>query len=425
MTGMPPAVLVPVPGESVGSGAHQIIEGDNLAVLSHLGHSLTEQVKLVLIDPPYNTGRCFSYRDDPATDWVEMMRPRLVLARQLLRPDGAIIVHIDEHEQPRLSLLLDEIFGEDNRLGTIIWDKLNPKGDARGIATQHETILCHAKDKTTFLDAHPLRREKPSVGPMLAQAARLVAEHGTDIEGANAAFRRWIRGRSELSGGEAAYSRIDEDGQVFQAVSMAWPNKRRPPEHYFRPLNHPQTGKPCPVPARGWRNTPATMDKLLAQGRVVFGPTERTQPRRKYLLVECQTEPIPSVIRDGSCDDGLLEALGTPFDHPKPLSLTRRLIRWFTRDPGDLVLDFFAGSGTTGHAVLLENAQINQRTRVILVQSAEPIVAGSAAAAAGFQTVACLTRARMRAAIARLDAEQPAAAEEDRGFSATRLSPGT
>jgi len=425
MTGMPPDVLLPVSGESVRprTTAHQVIEGDNLEVLTHLARELEGKVKLVLIDPPYNTGKAFTYRDDQGTDWVEMMRPRLMLARRLLRPDGAMVVHIDEHEHARLSLLLDEVLGADNRLGTIIWDKLNPKGDATGIATQHETILCHAKDRATFAQAHPLQRDKPNVGRMLEVAAALVGEHGSDIEGANMAFRRWIRAQTTLSGGEAAYSRIDEDGRVFQGVSMAWPNKRTPPEAYFRTLTHPLTGKPCPVPARGWRNPPQTMDTLLAQGRIVFGPTHRTQPRRKYFLDETLTESIPSVLRDGSSDDALLADLGTPFDHAKPLSVVRALVRWFTQSPDDLVLDFFAGSGTTGHAVLLENAERGSRTRMLLVQSDEPVVADSAAAAAGFATVAELTRARLRAAIAALNASGDAASGEDRGFLATRLSP--
>ncbi len=425
MTGMPPAVLLPLPEESVRAetAAHQIIEGENLAVLHHLQETLAGQVKLIYIDPPYNTGRCFTYRDAQAEDWVSMMRPRLQAARSLLRPDGAIVVHIDEHEHARLSLLLDEIYGADNRLGTIIWDKLNPKGDATGIATQHETILCHARDRTTFLDAHPLQRQKANVERMLEAAARLVASHGSDIEGANAAFRKWIRTQDMLSGGERAYSRIDEDGRVFQAVSMAWPNKRTPPEDYLRALTHPLTGKPCPVPSRGWRNPPQTMGKLHREGRIVYGPTERTQPRRKYFLDETRTESIPSVLRDGSSDDTLLERLGTPFDHPKPLSVARRLVRWFTYEPGDQVLDFFAGSGTTGHAVLEENAARCAGLRFILVQSAAPVIARSAAADAGFDAVSSLTRARIRAAIQALDAQSPAVQTEERGFVATRLSP--
>ena len=165
------------------------------------------------------------------------------------------------------------------------------------------------------------------------------------------------------------------------------------------------------------------MDRLLSEGRIVFGPTERTQPRRRYFLDENRTEAIPSILRDGGSDDALLRELGTPFDHAKPLSVTRRLVRWFTHAPGDVVLDFFAGSGTTGHAVLLENAEHGAQLQMILVQSAEPVVGESAAAAAGFSTVCQLTRARIRAAIATMDAQTPQR-DDERGFLATRFSQG-
>jgi adenine-specific DNA-methyltransferase len=386
-------------------GVLELHEGDNLEVLQHLQADQTGTVHLVLIDPPYNTGRAFTYGDKRGQDWANMMRPRLQLARELLAEDGAIVIHIDEHEHARLSLLLAEVFGQDNCLGTLIWDKLNPKGDARGIACQHESILCWARDRATYLSAHPLRQDKPGAETMIQAAADAVSAGDGDLSATNANFRKWIRGQDDLSRGEAAYNRIDEQGRVFQPVSMAWPNKRTPPEDYFIPLLHPVTGKPCPVPARGWRNPPATMNRLLSEGRIVFGQDAQLQPRRKYYLDETRTQPIPSIVRDGSSDDALLASLGAPFDHPKPLSLTRRLVRWFTHAPGDRVLDFFAGSGTTGHAVLLENAEHGRGLQAILVQSAEPVVSGSAAAEAGFETVVQLTQARLRAAMVQLEVD--------------------
>jgi adenine-specific DNA-methyltransferase len=426
MTGLPPDVFLPLDGDSVRAegSRNRVIEGDNLAVLTALQDSMTAGFKLVYIDPPYNTGRLFTYRDHCSTDWVEMMRPRVEAARSLLRDDGAIVVHIDEHEHARLVLLLDEVFGSAQRLGTIVWDKLNPKGDATGIANQHEYILCWAKDRSVFAKAHPLLREKPNATRMLAKATALMTkvQTGDDLAQANRAFREWIRGQADLNGGEAAYNRIDADGQVFQAVSMAWPNKRRAPDAYFAPLQHPITSKPCPVPARGWRNPPDTMEKLLTAGRIVFGADHTTQPRRKYLLAENTSERIPSVLRDGSCDDDLLARLGTPFDHAKPLSIARRIVRWFTRDPGDWVLDCFAGSGTVGHAVLAENAERGAALGFVLIQAATPVIAESAAAAAGYSDIAQLTRARLTACIAEMDASAPRGADEDRGFGAERWS---
>jgi adenine-specific DNA-methyltransferase len=448
MTGMPPDTIVPLPDASVRfeTTKHRLIEGDNLLVMKHLLDTHTGAIKLVYIDPPYNTGKGFTYDDKRGDEWVEMMRPRLDLAHTLLRADGAIVVHIDEHELARLTLLLDGLFGRENRLGTIVWDKKNPKGDANAIAIQHESIVCYAKDRTAF---HPLERSKPNVDAMLNKAAELMGTLGQvrlppDLAKAasryrlpepalkphrraqtlgdvNKAFGYWLKGQASFRPGERAYSRIDETGRVFQAVSMAWPNKRRAPDAYFQPLQHPLSGKACPMPARGWRNPPPTMAKLLAEDRIVFGVDESTQPRRKYFLDEVRTEGVPSILRDGSSDDRRLTKLGVPFDHPKPLSVAQRIVRWFTQTPGDLVLDFFAGSGTTGHAVLAENRERNAHLQFILIQRAETVGAKTAAERAGFKFVIDMTRARLHRAIALMDEGALPAPDEDRGFRAERL----
>jgi adenine-specific DNA-methyltransferase len=241
------------------------------------------------------------------------------------------------------------------------------------------------------------------------------------LEDVNKAFGLWLKKKDAFRPGERAYSRIDSSGRVFQAVSMAWPNKKKAPENYFIALEHPISGKPCPVPDRGWRNPPRTMARLLAEERIIFGQTESTQPRRKYFLDETRTESVPSIIRDAGCDDKRLSRYGVPFDHAKPLSLARKIVRWFTRDPGDLVLDFFAGSGTAGHAVLAENAERHSGLNFWLIQRAEPVRPKSAAAQSGFEHVAQMTRARLRAAVEELDAEYPVRAGEDRGFLSQRL----
>ncbi len=448
MTGPPPSTFTPLPDESVRpeTTAHRLIEGDNLAVMSALLPTMTGAVKLVYIDPPYNTGQAFTYGDKRGEAWVDMMRDRLRLAHQLLSDTGAIVVHIDEHEVARLTVMLDEIFGRENRLGTIVWDKGNPKGDANAIAVQHESIVCFAKHKPSF---HPLERNKPNVEAMLAKAKALAGTLGkvmlppdlaktasryrlpelalqphrrartwADI---NKAFSHWLKDQTQFRPGERAYSKIDETGRVYQAVSMAWPNKKRAPDAYFIPLTHPQTGEACPVPERGWRNPPRTMARLLDEDRIVFGADHTTQPRRKYFLDEVRTEGVPSILHDAASDDRRLAKLGVPFDHPKPLSVARRIVRWFTQDPGDLVLDFFAGSGTTGHAVLAENRERNAGLQFLLIQRAEPVGERSAGRRAGFDTVIQMTRARLQRAISHMDEDALPSPTEDRGFRAERL----
>ncbi len=437
-----------LPDDSVrlGSTAHRLIEGDNLAVMRALAPTYSGCIKLVYIDPPYNTGQTFTYGDNRGDAWVDMMRERLRLAHTLLSESGSIVVHIDEHEVARLIVLLDEIFGRENRLGTIVWDKGNPKGDANAIAVQHESIVCFAKHKPSF---HTLERNKPNVESMLSKAEALVGTLGKVMlppdlaktasryrlpeialqphrrprtwEDVNKAFGHWLKEQAHFQPGERAYNQIDEAGRVFQAVSMAWPNKKRAPDAYFVPLIHPETLLACPVPARGWRNPPQTMARLLAEGRIVFGVDHTTQPRRKYFLDEVRTEGVPSILHDASSDDRRLAKLGVPFDHPKPLSVAQRIVRWFTAEPGDIVLDFFAGSGTTGHAVLAENRSRNSGLRFILIQRAERVGEKSAGRQAGFSTVVEMTRARLKRAIAHMDEDALPGPGEDRGFRAERL----
>jgi adenine-specific DNA-methyltransferase len=148
---VPFRLLKNIKSKSVGDSENLIIEGDNLEALKALLPRFTNKIKCIYIDPPYNTGKAFTYGDNRGNEWVDMMRPRLEIAHRLLSNTGAIVVHIDEHEVARLTMLLDDIFGRDNRLGTIVWDKGNPKGDANAIAVQHESIVAFAKRSVAML----------------------------------------------------------------------------------------------------------------------------------------------------------------------------------------------------------------------------------------------------------------------------------
>ncbi|HEX5776941.1 MAG TPA: DNA methyltransferase, partial [Caulobacteraceae bacterium] len=350
----------------------------------------------------------------------------------LLADDGVIVSHIDEHELAHLLLLMAEVFGEENRLGVVVWDKRNPKGDARGLSYQHEHIVLWSKNIAKATGRNALRRTKRNAAEMLAKAAKLFADHkrgAATLEQVNARFGAWLRDQP-FSGGELAYSRIDEAGEVYQAVSMAWPNKKAAPAEYFLPLSHPVTGQACPVPARGWRNPPDTMARLAAAGEIVFGPDHTTQPRRKYRLSDNLEENLPSILAYGGSDDALLSSLGIPFDHPKPLKVACELVA-LARDDGDIVLDFFAGSGTTGHAVMALNAADGKTRRYILIQLPEPLDSASKSqkAAADLcdrlgkpRTIAELTRERLRRAAARIRTEYPDT-PADLGFRAYALAP--
>ncbi len=408
-----------------------IIEGENLAVLKLLSNSYREQVKCIYIDPPYNTGKDFVYSDkfnqdkkeywensemtedgfkidtNTETDgrfhsnWLNMMYSRLLVARQLLKEDGIIAIHIDEHEEHHLRKLCEDVFGEENFLGNIIWDKQNPKGDAKSIGYQHENIMLFAKSNESLFSVSDLRREKPNANQILKKAATLfkkVSKNG--LHEVNSEFKEWIKCQP-YSGGERAYDKIDKNGDVYRGVSMAWLNKKKAPDQYFIPLIHPTTKKECPIPERGWRNPPETMEDLLKNNLILFGKDESKQPERKYLLKENLFENIPSVVGYAGSDDALLKKWNLEFDNPKPYKFVKDFIKPFI-SKDDIVLDFFAGSGTTGQAITELNQEDGGNRKYILVQLPEQTDEKSEAYKAGYKKISDITIERNKRVIEKI-----------------------
>lgn len=323
---------------------NKIIHGDNLEALKSLQPEYEGKVKCIYIDPPYNTGNENWVYNDSVNDprilkwlgqvvgkeeedfsrndkWLCMMYPRLKLLHKLLHEDGIIIIHIDENAYTLLHLLLIEIFGRTNELGTIVWDKKNPKGDAKKVSYQHESIILFAKNHLNVKDQ--LVRKKKNAVAILKKAEQLFSKIGktvfpedlaevvkkyklaktilddnkitVDLDWVNTEFKQWIR-KQDFSGGEMAYNSIDANGDVYRPVSMAWPNKETAPDEYFIPLIHPITNKSCPIPSRGWRFPLKSMEALLTNNEILFGKDEKTIPNRKYLLKQNMNENIPSVI---------------------------------------------------------------------------------------------------------------------------------
>ncbi len=328
-----------------------------------------------------------------------MIYSRLMLARNLLTDDGAILINMDENEMSNLQKICAEIFGEGNDLGTIVWDKRNPKGDARGISCQHEYIVAYARNKQEFMKRCRLQRPKKNAEAILKKAGQLYAENGRglSLEDINHEFSAWMRKQHDFSGGEKAYNKIDEQGNVYRAVSMAWPNKKKAPDDYFTPLIHPVTKKPCPVPERGWRNPPATMKKMVEEGRVLFGKDETTIPNSKYLLRDNLYENIPSLLYYGGSDTDMLAQMEIPFDTPKVVNICKEHIKSLTGN-GDIVMDFFSGSATTAHAVMQANAEDGGTRKYIMVQIAERIREKSEAYRQGYQDICQIGRERIRRA---------------------------
>ena len=402
---------------------HILIEGDNLEALATLAYTHEGKIDVIYIDPPYNRGdNDFRYNDNYVDKdnpfrhslWLSFMKKRLSIAKRLLKNEGVIIIHIDEHEFDALNMLMEtEIFTRANCLGQIIWNKLNPKGDANAVAVQHEYILLYCKNKESFnTSLNNLMREKPNAVKIINKAKNLFSKIGKtmipddvkavispfeypektlkdfyvtyDLQLVNKEFQAWLK-RSDFSEGEKAYQFIDENGDVFQTVSMAWPNKETPNDDYFVPLVHPINGEKCPVPDKGWRYPTATFTKMLGtkepitllpnmviKGQIVFttGRKGNNQPRNKYLLKDNLMENTPSIVNDGSSNDKLFKELGIEFEYPKTLSIAKYLLKNVIPD-AECILDFFAGSGTTLHATMQLNAEDGGHRQCILVTNNE------------------------------------------------------
>jgi adenine-specific DNA-methyltransferase len=403
------------------------IEGDNFEVLKILQESYLGKIKMIYIDPPYNTGKDFIYKDNFTakkadyeeelgvtdeednklfrntdsngrfhSDWLSMMYERLVVARDLLKEDGAIVIHMDESEYPNLEKLLSEVFGEENNLGTIVWDKRNPKGDATGIAQQHELISFYCKNREEFKNNVVFKRPKENAQSMIDKVSQLKNIDGSLTDNVKDKYKNWLK-KQDFSGGDKAYCFIDEDGDIYRPVSMAWPNKKIAPDDYFIPLIHPITKKECPIPERGWRNPSKTMEKLLKAGLILFGQDETTQPNRKYLLKENLYENISSLLYYGGSDDALLSELKIWFDTPKVVNVSKKIIMPICK-ADDYILDFFSGSATTAHAVMQLNAEDNGNLKFIMVQLPEETDEHSEAYKAGYETIAEIGKERIRRA---------------------------
>ncbi|MEO8149057.1 MAG: site-specific DNA-methyltransferase [Bacteroidia bacterium] len=484
--------LIPDRDESINFDTTQntFIEGDNLEALKLLQKAYLGKIKMIYIDPPYNTGEDFIYPDNynetldtylkytgqidnegrkyatnPETDgrfhskWMNMIYSRLYIAKNLLKDEGVVVIHMDEHEIVNLTIILNELFGPENNLGTIIWDKGNPKGDAKGVAIQHEYLTVFAKNKEAFVKDNSLEKEKENADRILRKAKKIFSRLGKDdypdaineiieefdikeeifsvhkrkivLEDINSEFNAWMKKQGNLSGGEKAYILIDKNGDVFQSVSMAWPNKKEAPEDYFTPLIHPLTKKECPVPERGWRYPSESMKKYLEKNEIIFGQDESTQPRRKYLLKDNKFENLPSIIFYGGSDDKLFKELKLSFDNPKPLEFAKLLLKIFLNKKDDIVIDFFAGSGTTAHAVLELNSTNNLSRKFICAQLPQPTEKKSAARKQGFETISQLCVERIKRSILRTKLKfadknnlfTPVQAEADLGFKVFKLSP--
>lgn len=365
------AALRPVVGKSVNFNETKniYVEGDNLDVLKLLRETYLGRIKMIYIDPPYNTGNDFVYDDDFYqsdaeysrmsgqfdnqgnrlfqntessgrfhTDWLNMIYPRLKVAKDLLSDEGSIFISIDDNEQTNLKKICDEIFGEHNFVSTLVWQKnFAPKNDNKYISNSTEYVLLYAKDKTKFQRGLLPREEKHNKG---------YANPDNDSRGL------WTSG-SMLA------TTFSKSG-VFEIVS-------------------PSGIKHLPPAGRCWRYSQSTVEKLISENRIWWGSDGNGVPRVKRFLSEMPDGIVPQNLmlytEVGSNQDGNLEMKelfnAQIFDYPKCTKLMERLITIGNLSKNDIVLDFFSGSGTLAHAVMKHNAENNANLRYILVQLPE------------------------------------------------------
>ncbi|MGS1015215.1 site-specific DNA-methyltransferase [Rhodanobacter sp. UC4450_H17] len=442
--------LRPMRDESVAfdTTRNLFIEGDNLEALKLLQETYLGKVKMIYIDPPYNTGNDFIYKDDFSSDssnytqqsgqtdseggrlvanteangrfhsdWLSMIFSRLKLARNLLRADGSIFISIDDNEVDNLRKVCNEIFGEENFIGQVVWQR-SKKGDSKLIANVHEYVLCYVRDKHAVLASGPWRRPKEGADQVLSKYAELREQHRSDHEAIRAEMLAWYKGlpKSDPRKAHKHYNWSDDRGLYF-AADFAGPDDGREsrPRH---DIFHPSTGKSCKKPSTGWRWDEEKTKWALAQNpqRIHFGPDETTIPNRKSYLFEIDSEPYSSVFyRDGrSATLEVEELVGKGwFPFPKNTDVLSELIELATK-PNDIILDFFAGSGSTGHAVMKVNMAHGSKRRFVLAQIPE------ATGRTGYSTIAEITKERLRKAGIKV-AENRNATGLDVGFRVLKI----
>jgi adenine-specific DNA-methyltransferase len=426
------------------------IEGDNLDALKLLQETYLGKVKMIYIDPPYNTGNDFIYEDDFSedteayfvrsnqrdnegnrlianttsngrfhSDWVSMLYSRLKLARNLLREDGSIFISIDDNEITNLRQICDEVFGTDNFVSTIVWQR-SKKGDAKLVARVHEYIVCYARNKTALIEAGVWRRKKEGADEVLAQYAAFKRSFRDDHTKIREAMQTWYRGLGDNDPRKTHkhYNWSDARGLYF-ADNFAGPDDGRESRPRYD-IIHPTTKKPCKKPSTGWRWDDAKTKWALEQDppRIHFGPDETTIPNRKSYLEEISVEPYPSLFyRDGRSATLEVESLIGKgwFEFPKNTDVLAELIE-LASGPDDVVLDFFAGSGSTGHAAYLVNAAKESTRRFVLVQLPEPT------GRKGYATIADIAKQRIRKAGEKIRAENATTASDlDIGFRVLKI----
>ena len=430
------------------------IEGDNLEVLKLLQETYLGKIKMIYIDPPYNTGNDFVYTDDFSqsteeylensgqfddegnrlvknldsngrfhTDWLNMIYPRLKLSKDLLADDGVIFISADDNEIENLKKMCDEIFGRSCFVDCITWNKRVPKNDNKGIGNIHEYILVYNKSSLSSRQFTMLKDGLQEIYDLL----ETLKKRKTPIEEAEKELRN-LYSKKGYDRGITLYNNLDDNYEPWGKINMSWPNAETFGPRYD--VIHPATNKPTKVPDRGWRwnettfssqldyaNVKKRFDGSYVCGNIWFASDENTQPSSIKYLKDVSRMLLRSIISlksDGGIEVEKIFDGKSFFSYPKPVSLLRLLLNSI-EEKEDYILDFFSGSATTAHAVMKLNAEDNGKRKFIMVQLPEKTDEKSEAYKAGYQNICEIGKERIRRAARKIAEENPEA-KFDGGF---------
>jgi adenine-specific DNA-methyltransferase len=378
-----------------------LIKGDNLDALKLLKKNYFEKIKMIYIDPPYNTqSDGFIYNDNftksqedvleelgysedqkeyikniagakTHSGWLSFMYPRLLLARDLLKDDGVIFISIDENEHANLKLLCDEIFGDENFAGDIVW-KNSSKNDEAYISMQHEYVLVYVKSKVHNLGKwEELKEGLPQIYKAFEVFRKKHSNNWEEIHKEALAWFKQFPDSNPITNSKH-YTWMDEKG-VYFPDNISGPNYGQ----YVYDVIHPITGEICKPPASGWRFPEDTLKQRIKDKLVHFGKDHTVVPNNKTYLKNTEYQSLTSLkFKDGRVASNWLKNLfgiKDVFTNPKDSGILMSLMKAISVSNEDIVLDFFAGSGTTGDAVMQLNAEDGGNRKFILVQLPEKI----------------------------------------------------
>lgn len=345
---------------------HKLIIGDNYEALQNLLIQYKNSIDVIYIDPPYGKDSMgefakTNYENAITRDnLLSMLYPRLTLAKQLLSDNGVIFCSIDDKNQAYVKCLFDEVFGERNFLGTIIWQSATDN-NPRQITTEHEYIISFSKN-TDCQESWLIQSQKAQ---LISDKFNELKSKNNDLAEVQKELRAWIKANIEKLKGVSHYNNVDEKG-VYSNSSNSSNTK---PGGYTFDIIHPITHKTCVKPDFGWRWTEKTFWDYNEVGDIEWGKDETTQPHVKKRIETVQEQLKSIYYEDGRAATKLLEGIyGSKkmFDNPKPINLISKLLSYtISKQEDSIVLDFFAGSGTTGHAVLDMNEDGGNRTFIL------------------------------------------------------------